>query len=772
MSKSDLEWRGVTLERLKSERPAAEAANVKAATSAAARRPALRWLPLVLVLLPILFNLLVLRGEQLPVQNLNDTSKHLALTRLAEDRISQGHLPFDSWWPEVSLGWPEPHHYQSFPHAIGGVISLVFGAQTTVQWILYLGLALWPLAVYWGARLLGLDRWAAGCAALVSPLVMSATSYGYEHQSYTWRGLGMWTQLWGMWALPIALGLSLRAIRRGRGYALAALALSLTIAFHFLTGYLALLALGVWVVISPSQFVVRLRRALLIGVGAIVASAWVLVPLLQDSKFSARSALYQDNFWFDSYGAGKVLGWLWSGELFDFGRWPVLSLLVLLGAGVAVARFRRDEVSRAVLGFTLLSLFLFCGRPTFGTALKLFPGSDDLFLHRYLFGVHLGGMLLAGTGIAWLGRRVFEKVSSSEFDRWRRAVVPVGAILLVVFLAPAWTQIAHFDRQGATWIHEQRAADSTDGADLQKLVDIVQEAGNGRVYAGMTNNWGRTDYRVYSVPVYQELLNRGADQVGFTLRTVSILSDPEFAFYEGDPVDADVFNVKYMILPQGHAPPSESKLIASSGRHRLYEMPTTGYLEVVDTVSPPISADRATMDQQPTAFLNSGLPYKKRFPTVSYDGEPAARASLPLSADPSSPAGSVDSQYALPDDGTFGGIVTANRRAVVLLKASYHPRWHVTVDGRPARTQMVAPGMVAVPVPEGTHRVEFVYEPYPHYLLLFAVGGLAILLLALFPPLAERRRRRWSRPPAESLQSPTAPVDEAAGARPNAGRAL
>jgi uncharacterized membrane protein YfhO len=76
-----------------------------------------------------------------------------------------------------------------------------------------------------------------------------------------------------------------------------------------------------------------------------------------------------------------------------------------------------------------------------------------------------------------------------------------------------------------------------------------------------------------------------------------------------------------------------------------------------------------------------------------------------------------------------------------MLKASYHPRWTVTVDGKPAQTQMVAPSFVGVEVPAGRHSVEFRYEPYPSYWLLFLVGVIALIALAVVPRVWIRRRQ-------------------------------
>ena len=53
----------------------------------------------------ILFNLVVLRAEARPVQNLNDASVHRSMIAWASDRIEEGHLPFDGWCPYLA---PDP----------------------------------------------------------------------------------------------------------------------------------------------------------------------------------------------------------------------------------------------------------------------------------------------------------------------------------------------------------------------------------------------------------------------------------------------------------------------------------------------------------------------------------------------------------------------------------------------------------------------------------------------------------------------------------------
>src|SRR6185312_16098374 len=113
---------------------------------------------------------------------------------------------------------------------------------------------------YAGVRLFGFSPWQAGAAALISPMLVNVTGYGYEWGSYVWYGSGMWSMLFALWLLPITWGLAWRAISNGRGYAVAAFVVWLTCAFHFITGYLALLSLGVFVIARPPEILKRLGR--------------------------------------------------------------------------------------------------------------------------------------------------------------------------------------------------------------------------------------------------------------------------------------------------------------------------------------------------------------------------------------------------------------------------------------------------------------------------------------------------------------------------------
>ncbi len=712
-----------------------------------------RFAPWIFVAGACIFGLLTMSGELTVVQPVNDESVHFEMVGWAVGQMHQGNiLPLDGWFPYLSLGDAQFSHYQSLPHLITAYFSLVFGAASAERWAGYLLFALFPLSVYAGSRMLGWSSWAAGGAALVTPLLVSVTGYGYESFSYTWLGNGLWSQEWGMFLLPLAWGLSWRAVHgTGRGkYALAALVVGLTIAMHFLTGYFALLSVGVFVIVVWRGLLPRIGRAAIVFGGAALVASWVVVPLITDSAYFNLSQFNQNTFWLNSWGAPKVLGWLFTGQVFDAGRFPIVSLLVALGTVVCVVRFRCDVRARALLGLMALSLVLFSGRPTFGFILNLLPGSSDLLLHRYLMGVQLAGVMLAGVGLTWAGETVVQLVR-----RWRPRIrlVPLAAGLIgaaVLLTLPAWFDRAAYAASDSASIAVQVSADQTDGAALDVLINDITTRGGGRTYAGMPGNWG-AQYLIGQVPVYEYLADNSVDAIGFLLRTPSLVTDNEAYFNQNDLADYQLYNVRYVLMPAGMQPPVAATLIASSGRHRLWLVSTTGYLQVVDTAGI-VAANRADMATQMQPYLNSTFFNHGQLATVAFNGGAAAAPTLPIGASATTSPGSSSDVLVETADGYFAGEVSAVRTATVVLKATYDPRWHVLVDGKAATPYMVVPGFVAVTVTPGQHVVVFQYIAYSHYPLLLGMGALTLLLLALGPWVWRRWGTRLVSPRRVSLR--------------------
>ena len=236
-------------------------------------------------------------------------------------------------------------------------------------------------------------------------------------------------------------------------------------------------------------------------------------------------------FYYDSFGARRVLGWLVTGRIFDNGRIPVVSVLALIGlGGRACGGSGASESARAVPAVGLLSLLLFFGRPTLGAVIDLLPGATDLFLRRYVTGVHLAGIYLAGIGGAWIGTKVMHLVRSRATlapprpspprlgdpadRRWSRRRRPSAT--------RTSGQGASLDR-GATRRRSRPTAPTSPRSSA-----TAKATAPGRIFSGMRAN--RSAPKIGFVPAFSALLNLDADAVGFTRPTWSIMSNVENRF--------------------------------------------------------------------------------------------------------------------------------------------------------------------------------------------------------------------------------------------------
>ena len=273
---------------------------------------------LVVVTLVAACNLWSWRAELLPVTYLYDAPVHEKMVQFATSAIERGRLPFTSWFPYVGLGSAQFMHYQSLGAVLTGLVGTLVGAGTAFRWALFALLGLWPLAVYSSSRIFGISRVCSMAAALVSPLVVSYTGIAFERGAYSWiGGAEVWTQLFGMWLLPFAWAFTWRALGDRRFIWVAALCIGGTFAFHFICGYLAFLGVMVLPLVAAGPWRARLGRVAVIFAGSLASAAWVVVPLVMYSKWSAINEVLAETPYVRGYGAAQELRWLFKGEIFD-----------------------------------------------------------------------------------------------------------------------------------------------------------------------------------------------------------------------------------------------------------------------------------------------------------------------------------------------------------------------------------------------------------------------------------------------------------------------
>jgi hypothetical protein len=681
----------------------------------------------------VTWNLVSLRALTLGVSYLNDNSLHEQMVRFATAQLHAGHLPLTSWFPFLGEGSPQFLHYQSLPAILTGAVGLLTGPDAAFRWSLYLLLALWPISVYLAARAFGAGRPAAAASAASAAFLVSATGVGYEQHAYLWTGFGVWTQLWAMWTLPLAWGLSWRAIRDGRGYLKAVLLTALTVALHFETGYLALSVLLVWPLVAGRPLAAPLRRAALLLAGSLLVSAWVILPLLAQRSWAAINEPFQGTGLVNGYGAHQVLDWLVSGQLLDHGRLPVVTVLAALGLGLAWLAWSSDADGRALLIALAVCLLFAFGRTTFGSLADLIPGSGDLFFRRFMMGVQLAALLLAGRGAAWLAAGATRLLRARTRSRaLEPAVVLIGAVIL---LAPAWLQLGSFDRHDGAAIAAQRRADDTAGAQLDRLIAVIKRDGGGRTYAGMPSNWGDA-FTVGTVPVFKYLESRDVEEVGYTLRTASLMTDPEFFLKDRNPSDYRLFGIRYLVLPAGHPPLVRAGLVMRSGPYALWRIEGTEYVQA-GRIAGEMQENRANLGTRSISLLGSGLAADGAYLGVGYGPGGGGEGRLPTG--PRQPApGAASSQHADLAGGEASATLRMHGPGIAVLSASYDPGWTATVNGRRRPTRMVAPALVAVDVPAGTDHVAFRYHGYGDYPWLLALSVATLILIAVVPLIPGR----------------------------------
>ena len=705
-------------------------------------------LPWAVVGVTVIWNLWVLRATVTPATYPNDSAMAEEMTRFATAQLQAGHDPLTTWFPYLGLGSPQFLHYQSAPAIVTGAVGLVVGADAAFRWSLYLLWCLWPVAVYASARLFGTRPLAAALAAAVAPLLASAPGVGYEQHAYAWNGYGIWSQLWASWALPFAWALSWRAMTDKRFLAPAAALVALTAAFHFETGYLAFAAVVIFPWLVRRDLRHRAARAGVLLVTSMLASAWVWLPLLLYARWAAVNQALARTPLVNGYGAHQVLGWLVTGRAFDNGRLPVISLLVAAGLLAVLAGWRNAGEGRAFVALFGVGLLLSFGRTTFGELVSIIPGSTDLFFRRFFMGSQLAGIYLAGLGSAAIAERG-ARLAAAAAVRLRRRGLPwfgwVPAALAVaagvLYLAPAWRSLGRYDAANAANMGYQHAADTAESPELNALLSYIRHHPDGRVYAGTPYNWGAR-FTIGFVPVFRYLASQDLDAVGFSLRTASLMSQPELHFDGSNPGDYALFGIRYLILPVWERPGAGAVPVLRAGQFQLLRLPGNSYIRVVDTVGS-VTANRADIGSRTARYLRSPLPGEGRDLTVAFAGATPAPPTLPASAPSPAPARRPVAAHALTPPGTVlreqvdlaDGIataeVTATRWAVVVLSASFDPGWSVSMDGRPAATEMVAPALVAVTVPPGTHQIVFRYHGFAAYPELLALAMLSLLAVAM-----------------------------------------
>ena len=681
----------------------------------------------------MVFTAVALFSELRPIANLNDDAFHFLLVQGADGAVTSGVNPFDFWSPVLELGFPQFLYYQHLPH-----LSIVFihwllleqlSLITVFNLVRYVLLVGFPLTVFWSLRKLNFSHAGAVTAAALAPLFSGNFGYGFEYDSYIWRGFGMYTQIWAMHLSLICLALLSDYLERGKNRVLAIVALSALILSHLVYAYMMAISAGVLFAVGLKRSKLRLRtlRFAVVWTLAALVTCYFWLPFILSKAYLGASP-YLQRWKYDSFGAQAVMQRLVTGDLFDHGRLPVLTALVALGLLASVLTRSRQAVLGGALFVTWLLLYF--GRVTWGSLLDVLPMHEGLIMHRFIGSVDVAALMLIAVGAGWLWQL------SGRWLQARRA--PVFGVLTVLLMLPALVERQDFYRLNDRFLDRSALAVAQDDG-AATIIRRLRSLPPGRTFAGLRSDWGKG--MKFGDLAFSDLLTMNQiPALSPPYQSLSLNADLLWDFDYKNRGDYVLFNVRYVVAPSLEPMPDFLTPLEKAGRYTLYEAASGGYF-ALGRSDLAFEGKQSELLPAARAWHRSALPGAGEFPMVELKGMHASPPALGAHAladaprllsafaVPQAPDGSVSKQRA--DSQHYSASVQVREATMLVLKVTYHPNWHATIDGVPAPTVMLMPSYIGIKLAPGSHRVEVEYRSQTTRTLLIGFG-LVLLGLTVF----------------------------------------
>ncbi len=705
----------------------------------------------------------------------------------------------DHWVPNWAEGYNLPNYYSHVPQIlIVGSYRLFSSIMqnsifhipysfTLFQYyhtIIYILLASLPIVMFFAFRILSFPWMAAGFAALFALLISTDGLYGIDQTSFLWRGWGLSSQLFALIWFPLAIAAAIRyttnindkcPMPNAKLFSIPSiLFLTFTTMGHLGIGMMAWMATTV-IAFSPVVFaffdkesakalgrqVVRsIKQTCTLIIPTFLLLSYWIIPVFTGSGYHNTSVW--DPVWkFNSFGIIEVITKFVGGELFDFGRLPIMTALIVIGLFVTLSA---DETKKHIRPFGILFFFfliMFFGRTTWGGLIDLIPGMSDFHGHRFIVGLHLAGLFLAPIGVMWLTETITTFLA--KLLRIKNSLLCIGSYLFIGLLAYILLtpHIISYTTYNDTLIANGNSAYEEAKSDMDLLMATLtklQSSQAGRIYA-LRGSEG-SNFQIASSPYYMQLSTYGFPTVLWLPETWSPNSDTEQFFIEENPAHYNLYNIRYVVASPDKKPQTFWKPLQTTKHWILYEVDTNGYVGI--GYSPSVVASQKTdfinlvhlwiqSDNPKNAVFPELQIAKKIQPTtlpnfsmidlVTYQTPDNKLHSLfaepPIYMDTTktleTPPMQVLSQTN-DHDMMFTATVEITKSCptcVVILKQTYHPNWKVTVNGKTAELIEVFPSYAAVRLPEtGVYAVTFFYQPDTRKMLflgiacVFLVGGI------------------------------------------------
>jgi len=748
------------------------------------------------------FNFYLYKAEFKVLVDPNDNIFQYALIDEARNiwkQVFAGKLsPFyllDSWQERWAEGFALSSYYAHLPQGVISLIGLIspIGEYKMFVFIRTIMLILMPVMFYLGARILGVSLLPSLLVSLFSQAIFTDGLYGIDVTSYMWRGWGLSAQLMAVFFLPVAFAYTINYFDPPSHEATAGKERNLgkAIFFNFLVasshfGIFSLALLGYplyWFVsVIPNLFRFNFSHSGLAGIvvifkqrfwsrpaiggtpqndskGRFIRTAkfisltlfslsYFIIPFFTQGQY--RNYSVWDPVWkFDSWGIKQIVIWFLNGDLFDFGRLPIITYAVIFGLSAGLIKG-----SKLIRYFCLLFIFyfiLFLGRATFGGVMNLIPGFSEFHQHRIIVLVQFAGIFIAGNFLYKLSRdlhgfltdyhglRNQRKSVSHPWSLWLIAGLLIIFIPIIIYLEGP---VIKYAKDNNVWIERANQAYLKDLPDYEKIKNKLATLPKARVYVGRPGNWGK-DFTVGETPLYMVLSRDGYSTIGFLPQSWSPNSDPEQFFNENDINFYNLYNVGYSILPENVKVPEFAKLITKEGKYLLYEIKTTGWFvagvsniavksKKTDLLNPTriwFESELFKNSDYPKIDLTKAVPDGKKWyiemtdknnwinlndgkernlwqvNPFSVDGDVFRRSTKNITL--------ITNQKKLINGYSVKVQVKEEcNNCLVVLKQSFHPNWQVKLNGEKVKAFPVFPFYIGIPVEKvGDYELTVEYKP-------------------------------------------------------------
>lgn len=676
----------------------------------------------------IIFNIFLYRGEFKVMSDPNDNTFHFALideaktvwSQVFSGKLSPAYL-LDSWNERWAEGFSLSYYYSHLPEGVISLLSFFVPISTFKLFVVIrtLLLILLPVSFFLGARILGFSSGFGLIFAFFSQAVFTDGLYGLDSPSFLWRGWGLFSWLLAVFFLPLAFAYAIDYLKNRKNFDKALLFNFLLAQAHFGIFYLLLFAYPVFWLFSLDRLIEIGKRLLIFLSLALISLAYFVVPFFLTSQY--RNFSLWDPIWkFNSWGLNQIIIWLANGDLFDFNRFPFLTILVI--GGMFWGLMSSSKLNRYLTAIFGLYFIFFLGSDILGPLVNLIPGLSEYHLHRVIVMVQFFGLLIAS---GWVHDLIKKKITFLIIF----IILILGCYLIYLIEKP----IVNYVKDNDAWIERSNRDYQKNYNDYQVIINSLKKLPPARVYAGRPGNWGR-NFKIGDTQIYMALSQDGFPTIGFLPQSWSPNSDTEQFFDEENPKHYDLYNVGYLVLPSQKKPPQFVKLIVKKGKFSLYKVDSEGWFTLgkssLEVMSKKTNLANIThLWFYSYMFTNKDYPVivlnNKKFTFVdrtikmsglnNYNDDINIWQTNPLSGSQVKFESTIlDKVEKKNPQGYSVNFRLKNKceNCVLILKQTFHPNWQILVNGKKQAVFPVFPFFIGIPLNKpGNYKIEAIYQP-------------------------------------------------------------